>query len=296
MQQVKVPEDNVGWDWLDDHAERGHGKYKAVMTQSWQKEVDVSYGNNAPIVKSRTTQVWDASLENGHNPMLHATQSISNTRFAHLNTGQSMQESRDTVLKSFGRTNRGGIVPSYLGMSQFYSDTTHTDIARSQGGTGCSTSVNRASHLGDMPMSNEYNFINESHRYLSPAQQVSAALRNVTGLGYASNRWSDGQDLRMKENDSSSSNFELRLGQPSQQTPSAGASFSTIPTRTTEQPKSRLCEQIMRRGLSLNPFISDYWGVLLNPNLIQLVLPLLESIFSYVILYRNFQLSGHLIP
>ena len=256
---MKVPEDNVGWDWLDDPAEPGQGKYKAVMTQSWQKEVDVSYGNNTPIVKSRTMQVWDASLENGHNPTLHATQSILNTRFTPLNPGQSMQDSRDALLKSFGRTNRGGTVPSYLGTSQFYSDTTHTDIARSQGGTGCSTSLHRASHLGDMPMSNEYNFINDSHRYFSSAQQVSAALRNVTGLGYTSNRWIDGPDLRMKENDSSSSNFELRLGQPSQQTPPAGASFSSIPTRAAEQPKSRLCEQIMSRGLSLtDPYLTTW--------------------------------------
>jgi hypothetical protein len=37
-----VPDCNVGWDWSDlDLSEAGQAKYNFVVTQSWQKEVDV---------------------------------------------------------------------------------------------------------------------------------------------------------------------------------------------------------------------------------------------------------------
>lgn len=246
-----MPDDNVGWDWSDvDNLETGQPKYKAVMTQSWQKE-DVLYNGNPSMVKSKMTQVWDASLANGSNPLLHATQSISNTKYASTNSGQgSLQDLRESLLQSSGRTYRGN-APTEYGPSQFYSDNPQQTYSRSQVNIGSSTPF-QGSHLGDMPMSNEYfNFISDGgQRYISPGQQVSAAVRNAKGPNYPLNRWSDGQEPRLKEKDSSSSSFELRLGQPSQQAQPAGAPFSPMPPPTVEHHKPRLFEQVMSRGIS----------------------------------------------
>lgn len=249
-----MPEDNVGWDWLDaDSMQTGPEKYKAVMTQSWQKEVNVSYGGNTPIVKSRTTQVWDASLANGINPTLHATQSISNTKFAPVNTGRGgIPISRDSLLRNFGMDCKGGTVTPDSGSTQIYADTLRQNFSRSPGNTVSSASLQSTSCLGVIPMSNEFNFINDGlHRFLSPQNRASAT-KNPDETNHPSNRGGIGQEPRLKENDTSSSNFELRLGQPSQQSQPTGPSFSSMPDLRIENPKSNLLEHMMSKGILSN--------------------------------------------
>jgi hypothetical protein len=255
--QVKVPEDNVGWEWLDvvGAVETGHGngKYKAVVTQSWQKEVDVSCGGSTPVMKSRTTQMWDASISNGNAATLHATESISNTKYGPLNTGNgSMVDTRMAVLKSYGQSQsyRGASMASDLGSpmsGQFYTASTHESLSRGQGNMGPST-FQSMSHSGHVAMNNGHNFINDgSQRYPWAGQQVNSGSRSGKGANHVASRLSEGQESRMRENDIASS-FELRLGQPSQQTQAAGASFSSMATSSVEHPKSYLFEQIMNKG------------------------------------------------
>jgi hypothetical protein len=97
-------------------------------------------------------------------------------------------------------------------------------------------------------MNNGHNFINDgSQRYPWAGQQVSSGSRSGKGANHVASRLSEGQESRMRENDIASS-FELRLGQPSQQTQAAGASFSSMATSSVEHPKSYLFEQIMNKG------------------------------------------------
>ncbi|KAG0586446.1 hypothetical protein KC19_2G091100 [Ceratodon purpureus] len=251
---VKVPEDNVGWEWLDvvGAVESGHGngKYKAVVTQSWQKEVDVSCGGNTPVMKSRTTQMWDASISNGNSSTLHAMESISNTKYGSLNTGNGgMVDTRE--LKNYGQSQsyRGASMASDLGSpmsGQFYTASTHESLSRGQGNMSAGT-FQGVSHSGHLAMNNGHNFTNDGgQRYSWTGQQVSGVSRSGKGANHTASRLSEGQESRMRENDIASS-FELRLGQPSQQTQAAGTSFSSIATSSVEHPKSYLFEQIMNK-------------------------------------------------
>jgi hypothetical protein len=94
---------------------------------------------------------------------------------------------------------------------------------------------------------------------MSSAQQVSsssssaaAGVNNVKQqLNYPRNNWSDSKDSQLKEKDSSSSSsFELRLGQPSQYTQPSGSSISSsvASASSIEHQKSLLAEQVMHRG------------------------------------------------
>jgi len=77
---VKVPDRNVGWDWRDlDLSEAGQAKYNFVVTQNWQKEVDVLSGGKLSVLKIQMTHVWDALLASGNSSMLHATSQESQT-------------------------------------------------------------------------------------------------------------------------------------------------------------------------------------------------------------------------
>jgi hypothetical protein len=257
--QVKVPEDSVGWEWLDPpqvgavEAEHGNRKYKAEVTESWQKEVDVSCGGSTPVMKSRTTQIWDASVSNGNAATRYATESISNTKYGPLSTGNGgMMDTREAVLKSYGQSQsfRGASMASDLGSpmsGQFYTASTHESLSRGQGNMGPST-FQSMSHSGHVAMNNGHNFINDgSQRYPWAGQQVNSGSRSGKGANHVASRLSEGQESRMRENDIASS-FELRLGQPSQQTQAAGASFSSMATSSVEHPKSYLFEQIMNKG------------------------------------------------
>ncbi|XP_024368681.2 uncharacterized protein [Physcomitrium patens] len=256
--QVKFREDNMGWEWLDvgpveaghgkykdtSPAETGHGRYKAVFTQSWQKEVDVSCGGSSPMMKSRTTQLWDASVGIGSTSTLHAAESFSNTKFGPLNTGNvGMMDSRETVLKTYGQSYRGASATSDVGSGQLHTASPHESLSRDQGYMGVNM-VQSMSNSGQVDMSNEHNLTNDGgQRYSSAGQQVSASVRNGKGINYWANRWTEGQEYRTRENDSLS-NFELRLGQPSQQTQAAGTSFSSMATSSVDHPKPHLFEQV----------------------------------------------------
>lgn len=58
----------------------------------------------------------------------------------------------------------------------------------------------------------------------------------------------------MREADISSS-FELRLGQPSQQTQAAGTSFSSMATSSVEHSKSHSFDQVMSKGCCAASFV-----------------------------------------
>ena len=256
--QVKVPEDSVGWEWLDlpqvGAVEAGHenGKYKAVVTQSWQKELDVSCGGSTPVMKSRTTQMWDASVSNGNASTLHATESISNTKYGFSTGNSGTVDTRAAVLKSYGQSQlyRGASMAPDLGppmSGQFYTASTHESLSRSQGIMEGSM-FQSMSHSGHVTMSNGHNFIDErSQRYSWAEQQVSGGSRSGKETNYAASRLCEGQESRKRENDIASS-FELRLGQPSQQPQTLGTSFSSMATPSVEHPKSFLFEQIMNKG------------------------------------------------
>jgi hypothetical protein len=265
---VKVPDDNVGWDWSDlDPLEAGQAKYNSVLTQSWQKEVDVSSGGKLSVLKSRMTQVWDASLASGNSSMLHATsQEVSNMNYP-SNAGPhhvSSLEARETLLKNFGRA---GYPVANMGV-QFGSGQMFSDPAAAQQQQGKSRNqvvnpgnnqlFHNSSVSGGMPMNEYINFINDRHQrgIVPPAHQCGGKITN--GPHYPPNRWDDGQEPpRLKEKESSLSSFELRLGQPSQQQtqPAADsfvASLASLPASAVERHKALLFDQVVQRGTLQN--------------------------------------------
>ncbi|KAG0625738.1 hypothetical protein M758_2G077300 [Ceratodon purpureus] len=246
---VKVPEDSVGWEWLDVvgavEAGHGNGKNNAVVTQSLQKEVDVSCGGSTPVVKSRMIQVWDA-VSNGNALTLHASESILNTKYGLLSTGNGCTvNTKEAVLKSYGQSQsyRSASMASDLGSSmsnQFYTASTHEGLSRGQGNMGART-FQSMSHSGHLSINHGRDFMNDgSQRYSLAGQQVSSISASGEGANHAASRLSEGQESRMRENGIASS-FELRLGQPSQHTQAAGA------TSSVEHPKSSLFQQIMNK-------------------------------------------------
>ncbi len=265
-----MPDDNVGWDWSDlDLLEAGQAKYNSVVTQSWQKEVDVSSGGKLSVLKSRMTQVWDASLASGNSSMLHATsQEVSNMNYP-SNAGPhhvSSLEARETLLKSFGRA---GYPVANMGV-QFGSGQMFSDPAapqqqqgksRNQGmNPGNNQLFHNSSVSGGMPMNEYINFINNRHQrcIVPPAHQLLGGGKTTNGPHYPPNRWVDGQEPpRLKEKESSLSSFELRLGQPSQQqTQPAGDSFvaslASLPASAVERHKALLFDQVVQRGTLQN--------------------------------------------
>ncbi len=262
-----MPDDNVGWDWSDlDLLEAGQAKYNSVLTQSWQKEVDVSSGGKLSVLKSRMTQVWDASLASGNSSMLHATsQEVSNMNYP-SNAGPhhvSSLEARETLLKSFGRA---GYPVANMGV-QFGSGQMFSDPQQQQGKSrnqGVNPGNNQLFHnssvSGGMPMNEYINFINDRHQrsIVPPAHQLLGGGKTTNGPHYPPNRWDDGQEPpRLKEKESSLSSFELRLGQPSQQqTQPAGDSFvaslASLPASAVERHKALLFDQVVQRGTLWN--------------------------------------------
>lgn len=264
--QVKVPEDSVGWEWLDIpspmEAGHGNGKYKAAVsvTRSWQKEVDVSSGGRTPVMKNRTTaqQMWDASLSNGNASTLHATESISNTKFDLLSSpgnNGGMVDSREGLLKSYGQSHKS--TTSDLGSSNlFYSASSSHDhhYSRAQVNVGVNSTFQS---MGNVAVSNGHTGLMNTgagSRYnplpVQVHQQVSGGSRQSGKAGRhpgASGLSESGLESRMREADISSS-FELRLGQPSQQPQAAGTSFSSMATSSVEHPKSHLFEHVTSKG------------------------------------------------
>ncbi len=169
-----MPDHNVGWDWSDlDLSEAGQAKYNFVVTQSWQKEVDVSSGGKLSVLKSRMTQVWDASLASGNSSMLHATsQEVSNMNYP-SNAGPhhvSSLEARETLLKSFGRA--GYPVANMgvqFGSGQMFSDSAvaqqqRQSKSRNQGVNPSNNPLfHNSSLLRGIPMNEYINMINDRH-------------------------------------------------------------------------------------------------------------------------------------
>jgi hypothetical protein len=271
---VKVPDDNLGWDWNDlDSPEIGRANYMSVSTECSRKDSEVCSSGKPPVAtKSRTTEDWEASVTAaGNSSMPHISQTVFTSKHSAAQVscggqGGVIHKQQETMSKYVGREFRGVNTTRV----EFESGHSFTDRGGPQGlsrnqannaGGGGLHPFHNTSQSSQISSTGYHNFINDGggHRYMSSAQQVSsssssaaAGVNNVKQqLNYPRNNWSDSKDSQLKEKDSSSSSsFELRLGQPSQYTQPSGSSISSsvASASSIEHQKSLLAEQVMHRG------------------------------------------------
>jgi len=272
--QVKVPDDNLGWDWNDlDSPEIGRANYMSVSNECSRKDSEVCSSGKPPVAtKSRTTEDWEASVTAaGNSSMSHISQTVFTSKHSAAQVscggqGGVIHKQQETMSKYVGREFRGVNTTRV----EFESGNSFTDPGGPQGlsrnqannaGGGGLHPFHNTSQSSQISSTGYHNFINDGggHRYMSSAQQVSsssssaaAGVNNVKQqLNYPRNNWSDSKDSQLKEKDSSSSSsFELRLGQPSQYTQPSGSSISSsvASASSIEHQKSFLAEQVMHRG------------------------------------------------
>lgn len=191
------------------------------MTQGWQKEVDFSY-KRKPCVKSRLNQVCDASASPrsaANDPFTQHSASLGLSS----NLGEGcLRNSKEIFLKSFERFTGSSLdAGSYLSSAE--------DMGEN---------VRRCRGLPDMlsfrNSSTEFiNFINGSQELVDghAEQQVAVEHQIVPGsrsfLKRLDSTWTERRDSLQHEKDNSLSSFELKLGQPSQQSQPVGSPVSS---------------------------------------------------------------------
>ncbi|CAM6105213.1 unnamed protein product [Calypogeia fissa] len=232
---IKVPYDNQGWNWSEGTvSESGPTKYKAVVTQSWQKEVDLSYSGE-PLVKSRLTQVWDASVSPSQSANFPLTPS-SATLGLSSNLGEGcVRNSRETFLKSLERAFRSSSLE--FGPCPSNVEDIVENVGRCQGLPEM--------HPGRNSSTEFINFISGSQQLMAGHTEQQVAVERQIAVGSRSFlkgldlTWSERREALQLEKDNSLSNFELKLGQPSQQAQSVGPPASSAANQM---------QRVMQRG------------------------------------------------
>jgi hypothetical protein len=253
--QVKLPEDHLGWDWVDlDSLEAGKTN-PASITQCSNKDFDASSGGKPSAAKSKTN-VWGPCVAAGNSSVLHGSQTAFTSKhsMAQVSCGQGvLHKQQENLSKNLGRELRPAT--TYVESGHFIPDPAQQGLSRNQATAGGLNSLHNTTKSARIAMNEYHTFISDGGRqYLSSGQQVSAGGSNIKQLNYPRNNWNDGNDNRLKEKDNNSSSVELRLGQPSQYTqPTGSSSSSMLSASSIEHQKSLFSEHIMQRGTFSSP-------------------------------------------
>ncbi|CAM6013441.1 unnamed protein product [Sphagnum balticum] len=249
---VKLPEDHLGWDWVDlDSLEAGKAN-PASITQCSSKDFDGSSGGKPSAAKSKTN-VWGPCVAAGNSSVLHGSQTAFTSKhsMAQVSCGQGvLHKQQENLSKNLGRELRPATTYVEFESGHFIPDPAQQGLSRNQATAGGLNSLHNTAKSAQIAMNEYHTFISDGGRqYLSSGQQVSAGGSNIKQLNYPRNNWNDGNDNRLKEKDNTSSSVELRLGQPSQYTqPTGSSSSSMLSASSIEHQKSLFSEHIMQRA------------------------------------------------
>lgn len=210
---VKAPDDERGWDWPDANlTETGTAKYKSTSSQNMEKENASSYRMDNSTVKARNIQSWNNPVDRNNTYEGHATQGLSNGSFLPSTVQRNVHEVRETLLKNFSRVCKGSM-PTQLNpqLSEKFKENLPraSNMSSNNSYRGSPNYVNTSGA--------EYiDFINNCGQSFFPNQGPSGIKSFQKGFTVSS--LNNIQEPIPSEKDSMSSSFELRLGQPSQQT------------------------------------------------------------------------------
>lgn len=192
---VKVPEDHVGWEWNDQ-----------VISS---------------VPKSGVSQVWDTSIGVGNS--CSTGNGIFRAGLISSNPGEKgFHDLRENALRISGKPFRGGSELDFSPIQSSFQNT-YDNISRTPDATlNCSF---RGNAIGASAVNECIDFIKNGNQQFLPAVNNSSSFggKNLR-KGFGVSGWNNGEDRVHVENDTQTSNFELRLGQPSQQ------SVSLVPT------------------------------------------------------------------
>lgn len=244
---VKVPDDERGWDWTDANStETGTAKYKSTSSQNMEKESASSYRMDNSTVKARNTQSWNNPVDRNNSYEGHAAQGLSNGSFLPSTAQRNVQEVRETLLKNFSRACKGGMStqlnPQLLEKHKENLPRA-SDVSSNNSYRGSPNYVNTSG--------SEYiDFINNGGQPFFP-NQGPAGIKNFQ-KGFTLSSMNNIQESIPPEKDTMSSSFELRLGQPSQQThalrgPLQPSLDPQVSNATMERHKPIFLERMLQR-------------------------------------------------
>jgi len=244
---VKVPDDERVWDWTDANlTETGTTKYKSTSSQNMEKENASSYRMDNSTLKARNTQSWNNPVDRNNSYEGHVAQGLSNGSFLPSAVQRNVQEVHETLLKNFSRVCKGGM-PTQLNpqlLEKLKENLPRaSDVSSNNSYRGSPNYVNTSGA--------EYiDFINNGGQPFFP-NQGPAGIKNFQ-KGFTLSCFNNIQEPIPPEKDTMSSSFELRLGQPSQQThalrgPLQPSLDTQASNATMERQKPLFLERMLQR-------------------------------------------------
>jgi hypothetical protein len=198
-------------------------------------------------LKARNTQSWNNPVDRNNSYEGHVAQGLSNGSFLPSAVQRNVQEVRETLLKNFSRVCKGGM-PTQLNpqlLEKLKENLPRaSDVSSNNSYRGSPNYVNTSGA--------EYiDFINNGGQPFFP-NQGPAGIKNFQ-KGFTLSCFNNIQEPIPPEKDTMSSSFELRLGQPSQQThalrgPLQPSLDTQASNATMERQKPLFLERMLQRG------------------------------------------------
>ncbi|MCO5562255.1 hypothetical protein L7F22_015880 [Adiantum nelumboides] len=217
---VKVPEDHMGWDWHDLNGKDGDSSTQRVAyVRGTCKEVDFDLQGDFSLVKN------SAAL---HSSMGLGSSNLSNrSAKMGLNYGevkQSRTQNLGTIESTAVEKCHQGFIGNELSDNIVLCQKAYNVTTRNPGTN--STQLFWGNETGPIAVTEQASFAkiaSQSSKHINEISLACSGGKKAVDLskgGYTS------QNIEQAGNDLATSNFELRLGQPSQQNLSLGSIYS----------------------------------------------------------------------
>lgn len=220
---VKVLDDHVGWEWDESSGPEGdHAEHREVHGQSSHKETDSFSQGDCSILKNKPS--WHSSIGLGNsNPSGSRTARMGLVQGNACRLGP--QNLNDIEAMNLDRPYKG-IAGNDFNVNQPFLQNSYDNTTKNQEAN--LTRLFWGAEVGASSVAEHVNFSKfGSHPFKPVTGKASAfngkSLQKSAGLCSLSN---PAQDLAQVEKDMLTSNFELRLGQPSQHNLSLGSAYS----------------------------------------------------------------------